>query len=60
MNCEINFDQKIYNSMDQDLLDLLKRLLEKDPKARILSEDAFNHRYFKKIDIEKSQPKIEA
>ncbi|EGR29214.1 protein kinase domain protein [Ichthyophthirius multifiliis] len=44
--CKIDFTQKMYTELPENALDLLKKMLEKDPKRRITAQEALNHQYF--------------
>ena len=56
--CKFNFEASEYQSLPEsctffyDLgLDLLRRLLEKDPKKRISATEALNHDFFSKDEM---------
>ncbi|EGR30511.1 protein kinase domain protein [Ichthyophthirius multifiliis] len=45
--CEIQLDfQEVYNNGNKQSLDLLNKMLQKNPNDRILIEDILNHEYF--------------
>ena len=44
--------KKILPTLDDNGIDLLKKLLELDPDKRILANEALEHPYFKDLDEE--------
>lgn len=44
--CKIDFTKDMYQKLPPEWLDLMRRLLEKDPKKRISAKDALNHEFF--------------
>lgn len=46
--CKIDFTKDMYQKIPSEWLDLMKRLLEKDPKKRINVTDSLNHEFFSK------------
>lgn len=44
--CKIDFTKEMYQKLPLDWLDLMKRLLEKDPKKRITASEALDHEFF--------------
>ncbi len=44
--CKIDFTKEMYQKLPADWLDLMKRLLEKDPKKRITASEALDHEFF--------------
>ncbi|CAD8080020.1 unnamed protein product [Paramecium sonneborni] len=48
-NCEINYNIKQIQTAPLQLVDLLKKMLYPEPKARVSSEDCLKHPYFKEI-----------
>ena len=44
--CQINFESYQYKKLRKVELDLLKKMLEKDPNQRISAKDALNHQFF--------------
>lgn len=50
--CAIDFSQERYKSIPKAAKNLLMKMLEKDPKKRISSQETLNHRFFSEFDIE--------
>ena len=46
--CKIDFTKDMYQKIPPEWLELMKRLLEKDPKKRINATEALNHEFFVK------------
>lgn len=44
----------MYNGLCSEGMDLLKRMLEKDPSKRISASDALSHDFISEIDVEKA------
>ena len=47
--CEITFSENYYESIPHETLDLLQKMLRKDPEERINAEQALAHPFFKQI-----------
>jgi calcium-dependent protein kinase len=45
MNEELDFNVKLWENVSEDAKDLVRRLLVKDPKARLTAEEAMKHRW---------------
>jgi len=45
-SCEFNFSKEIYSKLSPRTLDLLTKMLEKDPLKRVSADSALNHSYF--------------
>ena len=44
--CKISFDAKCFKEIASECLDLLKAMLEKDPKNRLSSGESLKHKLF--------------
>jgi serine/threonine protein kinase len=44
--CDFTFNKEIYSKIPPTTLDLLAKMLEKDPLKRISADGALNHPYF--------------
>jgi len=57
--CDINLGKSMHQKLNPLVMDLLAKMLEKDPRKRISAEGALNHPYFNnEMDIEKDEKKI--
>lgn len=45
-SCDFDFSDDKYKKIPRDTLDLLMRMLEKDPRKRMNADDALQHPYF--------------
>lgn len=45
-NCQIDFSEPQYKRLPESWLDLMKRLLSRDPKSRITAAEALEHAFF--------------
>jgi serine/threonine protein kinase len=52
--CEIDFDNEIYSNLCSEGMDLLRRMLEKDPERRIRASEALNHEFMRVNGVESS------
>ena len=44
--CDIKFTSRQFKNYSENCMDLLTRMLEKDPDKRISSKEALQHKYF--------------
>lgn len=54
---EIKFPKEIWETISDEAIDLIKRMLEKDPKKRILPKDILNHNWFELQNSQEDNPK---
>lgn len=51
--CDFTFNKELYSKIPSNALDLLVKMLERDPKRRLSAEAALNHSFFSnEMDIE--------
>jgi len=46
----ITFEGEQYNKLDSNTLDLLSKMLKKNPHERITANEALNHAYFSSFE----------
>ena len=50
MNCELHFEHSAFDKRSDKVLDLIERLLMKDPKKRLTAAEALEHVWFKEVN----------
>ena len=55
---EHHFDHREFEKRSDQVLDLIERLLVKDPKSRISASEAQNHVWFRKVNQKKKGVKL--
>ena len=58
MNAEINMKTPVFKKVNEEAKDLLLKMLNKDPKTRISSEEALQHKYFSGVFVEERRASI--
>ena len=51
LESKLEFDLACWDKVSETCKDLLKKLLMKDPKARITLEDVLNHKWFEDLEV---------
>lgn len=46
-SCKYKFDSKIWSSVSEEAIDLIKKMIQPDPNKRISAQDALNHKWIK-------------
>ena len=48
-NASFHFHHKEFNDCSEEVIDLIKKLLQKDPKKRLSADEAIKHKWFESI-----------